>query len=65
MSGILGRFLAMFRFAPDWPAGEAQFIGDFRWGTKLPDGTFIAAPGVRCVHRCRCSRCQQSIEPDA
>lgn len=58
------RFLAMLGLAPDWPAGEPLTIGDFRWGTKLKDGTVVAAPGVRCTPLPVCSRCQQPIEPD-
>ena len=47
-----------------WPEGEALISGGFRWGTRLPDGRIVGAPGVRFTPLPICSECQQAIEAD-
>lgn len=47
-----------------WPEGEPLMSGDFRWGTRLKDGTIVGAPGVIFTPLPICSRCQQAIEAE-
>jgi hypothetical protein len=45
MTGALKSIFARLT-APKWPEGEPLIKGSIRWGTRLPDGSLLLAPGV-------------------